>query len=224
MIAGVNAARRVREKPPIVLRRDQAYIGVLIDDLVTKGTTEPYRMFTSRAEYRLTLRQDNADFRLSPIGYECGLLPNREYQTFLRKQTLINAEMERLSVTRDGTASLAELLRRPELSYADLPGTKPDLPTDVVEQVEIELKYAGYIARQDVDIAKFKAMEEKQIPSWLDYSTIPSLRTEARQKLIKIRPATVGQASRISGVSPADLSLVLVWMKRGPLEPEPNAP
>lgn len=220
LMAGLNAARRVQGKPPIVLRRDQAYISVLIDDLVTKGTTEPYRMFTSRAEYRLTLRQDNADARLCQIAFDAGLLPNSDYQTFLRKQDAIREEIHRLSSTRAGSESLATLLRRPEISYADLPSRNPTLSAEVIEQVETELKYAGYIARQDIDIAKFKAMEEKRIPDWLDYAAMPGLRTEARQKLLKVRPATLGQASRISGVSPADLSLVLVWMKRGRMRPE----
>lgn len=215
LIAGINAARRIQGKAPIILRRDQAYIGVLIDDLVTKGTTEPYRMFTSRAEYRLTLRQDNADVRLAPIGYEIGLLSPTHHATLVRKQELVAGELTRLARTRAGTNNMADLLRRPEITYKDLP-SRADLPEDVIEQVEIEVKYSGYISRQEVEITKFKAMEEKQIPSWLDYSTIPSLRTEARQKLAKIRPSTIGQASRISGVSPADLSLVLVWMKRGP--------
>ncbi|MFO1496814.1 MAG: tRNA uridine-5-carboxymethylaminomethyl(34) synthesis enzyme MnmG [Verrucomicrobiota bacterium] len=216
IIAGINAARRAQAKSPIVLRRDQAYIGVLIDDLVTKGTSEPYRMFTSRAEYRLTLRQDNADTRLSTIGHELGLLPSEHYALFKQKQDLIAAELRRLQTARTNGQSLADLLRRPENTYHQLPGFRTDLPASVVEQVEIEIKYAGYIERQDLDIAKFQAMEEKQIPAWLDYATIPSLRTEARQKLSRIRPGTVGQASRISGVSPADISLVLVWMKRGP--------
>ncbi len=219
LMAGLNAARRVQRKPPIILRRDQAYIGVLIDDLVTKGTTEPYRMFTSRAEYRLTLRQDNADARLCEIAYNAGLLQNRDYQTFRRKQDAIREEIHRLSTTWVGSESLANLLRRPEISYVDLPSPNPMLSSEVIEQVENELKYAGYIARQDVDVAKFKAMEEKCIPSWLDYAAIPGLRTEARQKLLKIKPATLGQASRISGVSPADLSLVMVWMKRGRMQP-----
>jgi tRNA uridine 5-carboxymethylaminomethyl modification enzyme len=216
IMAGMNAALRVQDKQPVVLRRDQAYIGVLIDDLVTKGTTEPYRMFTSRAEYRLTLRQDNADARLAEIGHAVGSLTDARYQTYLRKQDLIRTELRRLEATRQGTTALADLLRRPEIGYHDLPGPKPSLPAEVIEQVEIELKYAGYISRQDADVAKFRSMEDKQIPDWLDYAQIPSLRTEARQKLIKIRPTTLGQASRISGVSPADISLVVIWMKRGP--------
>lgn len=216
LIAGINAARQTQNKAPIVLRRDQAYIGVLIDDLVTKGTIEPYRMFTSRAEYRLTLRQDNADLRLAGIGHEVGLLSSERYQKVLQKQAAIAAEIHRLQSTRTNGETAIEQLRRPETAYHQLACASPALTSEVVEQVEIEVKYAGYIARQDIDIAKFRSMEEKQIPEWLDYTRIPSLRTEARQKLIKLRPATLGQASRISGVSPADLSIVLVWMKRGP--------
>jgi tRNA uridine 5-carboxymethylaminomethyl modification enzyme len=218
LMAGINAALRVQGQSPLVLRRDQAYIGVLIDDLVTKGTTEPYRMFTSRAEYRLTLRQDNADARLCGIGRSVGLLSPARHETFLSKQTRIRDEISRLQSTRNGNGSAVDLLRRPEIRYLDLPGASPALPPEIIEQIEIEVKYAGYIDRQDLEVSKFRAMEEKQIPDWLDYRTIPSLRTEARQKLLKVRPATIGQASRISGVSPADVSLVLIWMKRGPQE------
>jgi tRNA uridine 5-carboxymethylaminomethyl modification enzyme len=223
LMAGINAARRVLDRELIVLKRHEAYIGVLIDDLVTKGTTEPYRMFTSRAEYRLSLRQDNADTRLCDLGREIGLLPELHYQRFRQKQALIRQEINRLVATRTDSGSFADLLRRPEIQYSDLQGARTDLPPEVVEQVEIELKYQGYIDRQEIEIAKFKSMEEKQIPPWIDYATIPSLRTEARQKLAKIRPATVGQASRISGVSPADVSLILVWMKRGPQLAEARA-
>jgi tRNA uridine 5-carboxymethylaminomethyl modification enzyme len=215
-MAGVNAARKVQGKDPIVLGRDQAYIGVLVDDLVTKGTIEPYRMFTSRAEYRLTLRQDNADMRLSDIGYEVGLLPERNYRLFLQKREEVRAEIERLKKTRSGSETMEQLLKRPGVSYGDLPFKNPKLSQEVAEQVEIEVKYAGYIDRQGLEIEKFKTLEDKRIPNWLNYSTIPSLRTEARLKLGNIRPATLGQASRISGVSPADLAIVMVWMKRGP--------
>lgn len=210
IMAGINAARRVQGKDAVVLRRDQAYIGVLIDDLVTKGTTEPYRMFTSRAEYRLLLRQDNADMRLSQLGYDLGLLPDRNYTKFVMKRDAILRELTRLAATRaDG------MLRRPEVAYRDLPGHDPSLPGDVIQQVEIEIKYAGYIDRQESEIEKFRTLEDKPIPDWLDYGTVPSLRTEARTKLQKIRPATLGQASRISGVSPSDIAILTVWIKRG---------
>jgi len=214
LIAGINAARRVRNREPVILRRNQAYIGVLIDDLVTKGTVEPYRMFTSRAEYRLLLRQDNADRRLSQIGYQIGLLPERNYRKFQIKQRAIESELERLHKARDGSGTLAQLLRRPEISYADLPNQDKELSTEVIEQVEVEIKYAGYISRQQSEIENFKKLEDKQIPASFDYSLVPSLRSEARQKLAKIRPATLGQASRISGVSPADVGIFMVWLKR----------
>jgi tRNA uridine 5-carboxymethylaminomethyl modification enzyme len=218
LMAGINAARRVRDLDPIVLRRDQAYIGVLIDDLVTKGTVEPYRMFTSRAEYRLLLRQDNADLRLSQIGYNAGLLPERNYRQFEAKRQAVERELERLEKTRVGTETLAQRLRRPEVTYKDVSSASISITNDVAAQVEIALKYAGYITRQENEIARFNELEGKQIPSGFDYSTVPSLRSEARQKLTKIRPATVGQASRISGVSPADISILMVWLKRSAAE------
>ncbi len=214
LMAGMNAALRVQEKPPIVLRRDQAYIGVLIDDLVTKGTVEPYRMFTSRAEYRLLLRQDNADVRLSEIGFRAGLLPQRNYDTFQAKQTAVNTELTRLRKTRIGTELLEQILKRPEVTYKDLPQRDDSLSGEVIQQVEIAIKYAGYIDRQQSDVEKFKGLEGKQIPDTFDYAVVPSLRHEARQKLTKLRPATLGQASRISGVSPADISILTVWLKR----------
>jgi tRNA uridine 5-carboxymethylaminomethyl modification enzyme len=214
LMAGINAALRAQDRQPIVLRRDQAYIGVLIDDLVTKGTTEPYRMFTSRAEYRLLLRQDNADFRLSSLGYDLGLLPQRNYRTLKTKQEAVEQELVRLSATRVGHDTLTQLLRRPEIHYADLPGARVDLPAVVAEQVEIAVKYEGYITRQEAEVTKLKELEGRAIPTGFDYRTVSSLRNEARQKLGKIRPATLGQASRISGVSPADLGLLLVALKR----------
>jgi len=214
LMAGINAARRTRALDPVVLRRDQAYIGVLIDDLVTKGTVEPYRMFTSRAEYRLLLRQDNADLRLSSLGHELGLLPERNYVQFKAKERAIAQEIERLEKTRVGSETLAQQLRRTEISYTDIINNSI-LSIEVRQQVEISLKYAGYIVRQEHEVSRFKDLEDKQIPSAFDYSVVPSLRPEARQKLTKIRPATIGQASRISGVSPADISILLVWLKRG---------
>ncbi len=214
LIAGINAARRVQALEPIVLRRDQAYIGVLIDDLVTKGTVEPYRMFTSRAEYRLLLRQDNADIRLSNIGHDIGLLKTTCYQQLKKKQEAIDAEVVRLETARSGNDTLAQLLRRPEVSYKDIISESDGLSDEIIEQVEITIKYAGYISRQEAEIAKVKNFEDKQIPPAFDYGAVPSLRKEARQKLLQIRPATLGQASRISGVSPADVSILMVWLKR----------
>ena len=218
LMAGINAVRRIQNRPPLILRRDQAYIGVLIDDLVTKGTTEPYRMFTSRAEYRLLLRQDNADLRLCDTGFEVGLLPARNYEKFKAKRTAIECELERLEKTRVNGDSLAQMLRRPNVDYASLPDRNPALTIEEVQQIEIALKYEGYIARQEVDVARQKTLEDKQIPSWINYATVPSLRTEARQKLAKILPATIGQASRISGVSPSDIAVLCIWLKNGAAE------
>jgi tRNA uridine 5-carboxymethylaminomethyl modification enzyme len=215
LIAGINAVRRVQDKPPVILRRNEAYIGVLIDDLVTKGTVEPYRMFTSRAEYRLLLRQDNADLRLSAVAHGVGLLPDRNFKKFEAKKAAIESELARLEKTREGGDTLAQLLRRPEITYAKLPKRNESLPEEVVQQVEIALKYEGYIARQEIEVAKMKTLEDKQIPSWMDYAKVPSLRTEARQKLAKIQPATLGQAARISGVSPSDIGILMIWMKQG---------
>ena len=214
LMAGINAARRVQNKEPVVLRRDQAYIGVLIDDLITKGTSEPYRMFTSRAEHRLILRQDNADLRLSEIGREIGLLPERNYKVFKAKDEAIKKEISHLNSTYSGSVSLLKILSRPEISYKDIPGRNESLPDEVVQQVEIAVKYAGYISRQELEVEKSRNLEDKEIPLTFDYISVPSLRHEARQKLSKIRPATVGQAARISGVSPADISILLVWLKR----------
>jgi tRNA uridine 5-carboxymethylaminomethyl modification enzyme len=214
IIAGINAARKTRNLPLIILHRDQAYIGVLIDDLVTKGTSEPYRMFTSRAEYRLLLRQDNADLRLSQLGWEVGLLPKNNYNQFLVKKTAIEYEITRLKSTYYDKYSLAKILSRPEVNYQNLPNRMEHLSNEVVQQVEIAVKYAGYISRQETEVGRLKNLEDKQIPATFDFSTVPSLRLEARQKLIKIRPQTIGQAARISGVSPADISILLVWLKR----------
>jgi tRNA uridine 5-carboxymethylaminomethyl modification enzyme len=214
LMAGINAARRVKSLSPVILRRDQAYIGVLIDDLITKGTTEPYRMFTSRAEYRLLLRQDNADLRLSEIGHDIGLLPERHYQIFCEKKSAFEKEINRLEKTVYENNFLVKILSRPEISYKDLPGRDESLSEEVVQQVEIAVKYAGYIDRQELEVQKFKKFEAKSIPDTFDFSTVPSLRLEARQKFTKIRPTTIGQAARISGVSPADVSILMVWLKR----------
>lgn len=214
LMAGINAARRVQNREPIILGRDQAYIGVLIDDLVTKGTIEPYRMFTSRAEYRLLLRQDNADLRLSQLGYDIGLLRERNYRQFKKKRERIEIEVTRLQSTFNVSDSLFKILCRPEITYATLPGRDESLSMEVIQQVEIAVKYSGYIERQELEVEKFKNLEDKAIPEAFDFTTVPSLRFEARQKLTKIRPATVGQAARISGVSPADISILLVSLKR----------
>ena len=215
LMAGINEARRVKNLDPIVLRRNQAYIGVLIDDLITKGTSEPYRMFTSRAEYRLLLRQDNADLRLSQIGYEAGLLPERNFKKFNKKREAINSELIRLYKTFYISDSLAKILSRPEMTYREMPKQNEVLHDDIIQQVEIAVKYAGYIDRQEIEVERFKTLEDKSIPIRFDYSTVPSLRLEARQKLANIRPSTIGQAARISGVSPADISILMIWLKRG---------
>jgi tRNA uridine 5-carboxymethylaminomethyl modification enzyme len=214
LMAGINAARRVQWKKAVVLRRDQAYIGVLIDDLITKGTTEPYRMFTSRAEHRLLLRQDNADLRLSELGKEIGLLPERNYHHFRAKKEAIEKELKRLQSTFYEGITLLKILSRPESSYQSMPLAESSLPEVVIQQVEIAAKYAGYINRQVLEVEKTKKLEDKEIPLVFDYATVPSLRHEARQKLTKFRPATLGQAARISGVSPADISILLVSLKR----------
>ena len=235
-MAGVNAAMEVLGREPVVLDRSQAYIGVLIDDLVTKENHEPYRMMTSRAEYRLLLRQDNADIRLREIGHRIGLVSDEEYQHLLLKVEQIEKEINRLKETGIGASSsvqdflqkenstplrsgttLAELVRRPELNYEKLAALDPErkpLPEDVKEQVNIEIKYEGYIKRQMQQVAQFKKLEGRRLPDEFDYSSVKSLRREAVQKLNQIQPATVGQASRISGVSPADISVLLVHLEQ----------
>ena len=215
LMAGINAALKVQGKPELVLRRDQAYIGVLIDDLITKGTAEPYRMFTSRAEYRLLLRQDNADLRLCEISRRIGLLSDRQHLLFEKKKANLEREFKRIRNERKNGAKLEELLKRTDISHKDLPQPDTGVSVEVAEQVEITVKYAGYIDRQETDVIQFKKMENKTIPEWLDYDQIPGLRNESRQKLKEIQPSTVGLASRISGINPTDLSLLMVWIKRG---------
>lgn len=233
IVAGINAALQAQNKSPMILDRASSYIGTLVDDLVTKGCEDPYRMMTSRSEYRLVLRQDNADFRLMPIGYKVGLLPEARYQEMLKKYELVETEKQRLLktnvapsdafnkfLTEHETAplstgcKLADLIRRPQLNYALLKPfdvERPDYPLEIGEQVEIQLKYEGYIEKQMAQIARMRKLEEKSLPETVDYTQIRGLRLEAAEKLNAHRPANIGQASRISGVSPADISVLLVW-------------
>lgn len=234
LIAGINAAMKIKGRQSVVLKRSDGYIGVLIDDLVTKDVHEPYRMMTSRAEYRLLLRQDNADLRLTPIGHEIGLIDDDRYDRLLKKEAAIQAEIARLEgmiiggsekvqafleannspILKKGT-SMADLIRRPELGYdmlAQLDPDRPDLPEEVKQQVEIQIKYDGYIKRQMLQVEKAQKMEEKKLPQNIDYDEISGLRIEARQKLNKVKPASIGQASRIAGVTPADVSVLLVYL------------
>ena len=236
LIAGINAARKILGKEPLILDRSEAYIGVLIDDLVTKETHEPYRMMTSRAEYRLILRQDNADLRLTKKGYEIGLVDEERYQRLLQKERQIEEEIERLnnlmigankevqellkklqSTPLNTAVSLADLIRRPELSYELLEAIdskRPKLPADVIEQVNINIKYEGYIKRQLHQVEQFKKLENKHIPESINYDDVTSLRKEARQKLQMFRPISIGQASRISGVSPSDISVLMIYLSQ----------
>ena len=236
LIAGINVARKVQGKDPIILDRSQAYIGVLIDDIVTKGTNEPYRMMTSRAEYRLLLRQDNADLRLTPIGHEIGLISDERYERFMDKRKKIKQEIKRIKSTtikptievneilsKIGTSNisngvkLGDLLKRSETTYNNLEKidtNRPILPKEIQDEVEIQIKYEGYIKLQEEQVEKFKKLEQKVLPKDIDYSEIKGLRLEARQKLNKIKPNSVGQASRISGVSPADVSVLLIYLEQ----------
>lgn len=236
LIAGINAARKVKEKDPLILDRSQGYIGVLIDDLVTKGTNEPYRMMTSRAEYRLLLRQDNADERLTPIGYEMGLIDEERYEKFQEKYKCIKEEVERVKNSYVGNSdkvqnllkehkstelvsgiSLTELIKRPELNYdvlKEIDTGRPELSEEICNEVNIVLKYEGYIARQQKQVEQFHKLEKKKIPANIDYDKVGSLRLEAIQKLKEIKPESIGQASRISGVSPSDISVLLVYLEQ----------
>lgn len=236
IIAGINAALQVKQQAPLILKRNEAYIGVMIDDLVTKGTTEPYRLLTSRAEYRLVLRHDNADLRLTEYGHQLGLISAQRYQQFQHKAQQISQEIARLQKVRikpsaqvnellaqyqmaplqDGVLA-ADFLKRPQIHYSDIQDLigGPELPLPVIEQVEISIKYAGYIKKQEAQIAHLKKLEAKKIPANLDYDDVQGLATEALQKLKKINPTTIAQASRISGVNPADLSILMIYIQRG---------
>ncbi len=217
LVAGINAARRVQGLGPFILRRDQGYIGALIDDLVTKGTEEPYRMMTSRSEYRLVQRQDNADERLMPLGHELGLVSDEQYRRVTEKYEMVRREIARLEHTK-----VYELLKRPENTYdslAPLDQARPPLPQSVRREVEISVKYAGYIRRQEREIEEFRRMESRRIPPEIDYDAVPGLRTEARQKLGRIRPENFGRAGRISGVSPADITALMIWVEKNEWRP-----
>ncbi|EUJ28647.1 tRNA uridine 5-carboxymethylaminomethyl modification enzyme GidA [Listeria grayi FSL F6-1183] len=236
-MAGINAARKAMDKEPVILGRNEAYIGVLIDDLVTKGTEEPYRLLTSRAEYRLLLRHDNADLRLTEIGHEIGLISDERYAAFKEKQALIADEITRLKKVRikptkevqtlltemganelkDGVLA-ADFLRRPEITYPIIEQIVPretSLSDEIKEQVEIQIKYEGYIEKASAQVDKMKRMEDKKIPENIDYDAIGGLATEALEKLKKIEPLSIAQASRISGVNPADISILLVYIEQG---------
>ena len=236
LIAGINAAMEIQGREPLILDRSEAYIGVLIDDLVTKKNREPYRMMTSRAEYRLLLRQDNADLRLTKKGYEVGLISQERYDWVCKKEQLIDEEIERVNHVKIGAnakvqalleknnsiplntgTTLADLIRRPELDYdklKDIDADRPNLPEEVTEQVNILIKYEGYITRQVKQVDKFKRLEKKKLPQHFDYNEISGLRIEAQQKLNEFQPLSIGQASRISGVTPADVSVLLVYLEQ----------
>jgi tRNA uridine 5-carboxymethylaminomethyl modification enzyme len=215
LIAGINAARKIQGRAPLILRRDQAYIGVLIDDLVTKGTEEPYRMFTSRAEHRLSLRHDNADLRLTAIGAEIGLASRERNEKLRAKESALAATRLLLQTLKSDNQPYAHLLKRPSVAWADLPSPFTGVGAEIASQLETEIKYEGYLKREQAHIARNRGDEERSIPDWLDFDTIPGLKAEARAKLKKIQPRTFGQAARISGINPTDVALLQVHTKRG---------
>jgi tRNA uridine 5-carboxymethylaminomethyl modification enzyme len=217
LMAGINAALRLGEREPLVLARDQAYIGVLIDDLVTRGVDEPYRMFTSRAEHRLILRHDNADRRLTPVGQSVGLIPHERWRKFEAKQAGIETTLRLLQTTRAAEMTLQQWLRRPETEWSDIVARCPqlaDVSREIAQQVSSDTKYAGYIMRQEQQIQRQRRLAEKRIPDDLDYAQVRHLRSEAREKLNRIRPHTLAQASRISGITPADVALLMTHLGR----------
>ena len=217
LIAGANAALSLAGRDPLVLDRDRAYIGVLIDDLVTRGVDEPYRMFTSRAEYRLLLRQDNADRRLTPLGHAVGLVDQPRYQRVVEKEAEIAQAKALLETVRGDDVTLNKLLRRPEVGWDDVTSREPALGAfsdEVATQVTYDVKYAGYVARQEVEIARQRRLADKRIPESFDFAVIGQLRAEAREKLSRVRPQSIAQASRISGITPADLALLMVYLDR----------
>jgi tRNA uridine 5-carboxymethylaminomethyl modification enzyme len=215
LIAGINAARKMQGRAPLILRRDQAYIGVLIDDLVTKGTEEPYRMFTSRAEHRLSLRHDNADLRLTAIGEEVGLASAERMARFRAKESILNETRQLLLALKHDNQPYAHLLKRPEVTWADLPSPFTAVDSEIASQLETEIKYEGYLKREQAHIERNRTDQDRAIPDWLDFDTIPGLKAEARVKLKKIQPRTFGQAARISGINPTDVALLQVHTKRG---------
>ncbi len=227
LIAGINAALSARNEPPFLIDRSQAYIGVLIDDLVTRGVDEPYRMFTSRAEYRLLLRHDNADLRLTERGRGIGLVDDTRWQRFEQRRDYVGRLRTRLLSTRASGATLFQALGRPEAAWSDIVLLDPAIDhegfeNDAIEQVTIDAKYAGYIGRQSEQVERFRRLEDKRIPSDFSYRAIPQLRAEAREKLERVRPLSLGQAGRISGISPADIATLLIHLKRS--EPGLSAP